>query len=217
MIKHFREAFLSILSDEKSRSNVDGKLKRWNKELNATEGFLTDNEIPTSVITCRTPDIDYYNDSDNMTPPNGLLWLTNKRLLFVYKTGGGLFKTPDFHFLEYDFSSLASIKHVLKGTIFKTSWIFLYISTMSANGRVIDVSFEVSASYSKESAKSFINNVQQHQNSLSNKSTHANKSNKSDKAGKSLLDKLEQLDKFRQEGVLSEEEFQTAKTRLLNM
>lgn len=221
MISHLKEAFLSILSNEKTRSNIDEKFEdwrlNWKKELNATEGFLTDNEIPKSVIPCSTPDINYYNDNDNRFPPGGLLWLTNKRLLFVYKTGGGLFKTPDFHFLEYSFSSLASIKHILKGTIFKSAWIVLYISTTSAKGRIINVSFEVTSSYFKESAISFVNNVQQYQKSLSSKSNYADKSNKSGKVAENLVGKLEQLNKLRQEGVLTDEEFNAVKTRLLNM
>lgn len=217
MTNQLRLALLSIFPDKASeRANriVDSILKRYNREMDSTMDFLRENEVPIAGILCSTPDIEYYNDHDNSIPPNGPLWLTDKRLVFAYKTGGGLFKTPEPHYLEYGFSSLASIKHVVKGTLFKDSWIVLNIFTTSAVGKVVNVSFELDGYYHKEHkevAEAFVNSVKQHQMGLEGRSR------KPTQPQDDLMGKLEQLNRFRQDEILTEEEFKAAKRRLLSM
>ncbi|MCA9996319.1 MAG: SHOCT domain-containing protein, partial [Anaerolineales bacterium] len=184
------------------------------KEMDSTMSFLQENEVPMAGILCSTPDIEYYNDNDNHFPPDGPLWLTGMRLVFAYKTGGGFFKTPESHFLEYRFSSLASIKHVVKGTLSKESWLVLNIFTTSAVGKVINVSFKLGGVYYKEHkevAEAFVNSVKQHQKGLKSKSEQPTQPQDD------LMGKLEQLNQFWQDGILTEEEFKAAKMRLLGM
>lgn len=214
MMDQFKTALLSIFSDKTSgrtNRNIDWIFKHCATEVDSTTGFFRENEIPISGVLCFTPNISYYIDH---IPPRGILWLTSDRLVYVYKTGGGLFKTPESHFMEFEFSSLASVQPLFKGTIVKEFWIVLHISTTAANGKVANISFKLDELYYKEDRKElldvFINSVQQRQKMLENKNTSASPQD-------DLLGKLAQLDKFRQDGILTDEEFKAAKMRLLDM
>jgi hypothetical protein len=205
---------LSVFEDPKSQKaqrDVDWALKRWNTEVGTAISFLGNSETPIAGICCTTEDISYDNDRDDMIPPDGFLWLTNRRLLFVCKTGGGLFKKPEPFFLEFDFSSLTSINYNVTGTLFKEVRVVLYVSTTSASGKVVDISFRPHHT-SKVPASEFVRKVQDHVKRVSSQSVASSRSTES---GSDLVAALNQLDTLRKQGALSDQEFHAAKKRLL--
>lgn len=216
LFQKIREALLTAFPDPSSarvQKDIEWALKRWAKEAEFTIDFLEDGEYPEIGVLCHTPDATYEKDTENMSPPDGFLWQTNRRMMFVCKTGGGLFKTANPLFLEFSFSSLTSIKHSVKGTFFKDSWIVLYVSTTSASGKVVDISFQPHGICTKEAAAKFVTNVQEYQKQL-NSSSVQNSSVANPQ--ENLLAALERLTLLRQQNHLSEEEFNVAKKKLLN-
>lgn len=127
---------------------------------------------------------------------NGLLIATNKRLVFVDKGLLGGLKVEDF---PYD--KISSIQYET-GMVFGK--IKIFASGNKANIEQID----------KQQAKTFAEYVRAR---ISSPSEHASyQDHNQQNSNGSLADQLRELAELKEQGILTEEEFQQQKTKILN-
>lgn len=123
---------------------------------------------------------------------NGILALTNKRILFVSK---GLFSGSTIK--EFSFESVHSVEYQTRAT---GSKIILY-------GPDHENAFE-DIGDPKEEVKRFVD--------LFNQKTEDPTSETTEQKGNDVIGQLERLAKLKEQGILSDEEFQEQKEKLFN-
>jgi hypothetical protein len=171
-----------------------------NKTVEFAIDFFQADEIPEKAIDV---DFEYQDDLDTKTS-KGFLWSTSKRVFFAGKAGGGLFKRSQPYYREFPYGSIARIEFE-RGGLLSSGKITLHISTTSAQGRVTQVCF--SGARSKDKLQEFADYVIRKINTP----VAPQASRESD-----FIAQLERLGKLKAKGLLTEEEFQAAKKKLLD-
>lgn len=119
--------------------------------------------------------------------------------------------------LQFSFGSLTGLRTVTKGTVFKTTWLLLYVATTSARGDVAQVSFEIDSyhpSHLKDHiVNAFVTDLQSCIRNLNKPAVDASLQANTD----DVLGTLERLSTLRQQGMLTDEEFTVAKQKLLGL
>jgi hypothetical protein len=138
----------------------------------------------------------------------GLLWMTNQRVFFASSIKEGFLKKPKPLYHQFQYPSIASIEY-RKGGAFTVHKIIFHISTSSAHGKVAKTSYE---SFSDHNKEKFVLAVRERVGKLSRTS---NSPLLEDNKTRNLVSELQELGQLKEQGLLTQDEFEQAKKKLL--
>ena len=156
--------------------------------------LLLDGELPQVMVGGK------YKGPFMQSSVSGVLVATNRRLVFVYMVGKGLFKRGEARTVEFYFDYITSIQPI-KASFMGSSRVAVYIG---ANRTEIEVDLS-------EERFPFVAHVQQ----LIGDSRRPEAPEAAASGTASVADELQKLAALRDSGVLTEQEFQAQKQRLL--
>lgn len=173
------------------------------KEVQFAIDFLQANEQPEMIVRGSTA-------GEYEEPVSGYLWCTNVRLFFA-GAKGSILKKPVYE--EFHYGSIATVVYKpnrLGGLV--GGELILHMSTTSAHGRVAQRKYSLSSTYGEHKNQAFVDYLRRRIDSLHPTSVTGSvpQAIKTD-----LVEQLERLGELKTQGLITEEEFQAAKKRLL--
>jgi len=171
---------------------------KQHKSIGYASEFFQYDELPEKVL-----DVEYTWDE---TP--GYLWVTNKRVVFV---GAKSLIGKEPVYKEFMYGSITAIIHNKKLGGFDK--IVLSVSTSVASGHVEQVEFKLTSNAKREKVIEFVEYVRTKVANWSGTSSR----DTPNKEESDLVGELERLGKLRHKGLISEDEFQVAKRKLLGI
>jgi hypothetical protein len=149
--------------------------------------------------------------ADGFLRVGALLWTTNIRMIWVGVGTSGAFEHPKPTYKEFSYGSIASVQ-TEKGRLLGSHRITFHIPTNLASGCVEHVSFEATDNY--DLVQEFAEHVRKKIAALAHPSTAETQPTNS---GDQLIMQLERLANLRSQGSITDDEFNVAKRKLLEI
>ena len=188
-----KECFAHIKNPDEFENYFNYRERRYAVEF--AIDFFEGGEIPERVIDVglRVIDVDFL----------GFLWCTNRRLFFAGQTENKMFKKPQPDYRQFSYESIARVQFE-RGGFLSSAKIILHIYTTSARGKLETVSF--SSLGNRDKVHEFVDYVTRKRRPLASQTAEES----------DFITQLERLGRLKTEGLISQEEFQVAKKKLLN-
>lgn len=205
----FLEAILPCYSDRRDPKGIAQYiLNRHKLEQQYARDFLMQNEAPKAIVPCSL-DSKYHQYDESV---DGLLVATDIRVIFVGKTGFNFLGNAKPFYREFRYGSMGSIEYI-KSWAFRSAKVIIHVLTTSATGSVTEIIFSCGqltngtqhlANFARSRMSNLSTTPKQHQEVAYPSESNA-----------SWIAEIERLAKLREKDLITEEEFSTAKKKLL--